>query len=492
MLKHAPKEMAWEHTVMKPTLRKLLRWALLLAVLVCITATPVTSQTYTTLHHFNYGSDGGTPWAELVLSGDTLYGTTASGGSSAHGTVYKVKTDGSGFTVLHNFNFGTDGGYPGGEPRGGLVLAGDTLYGTTVNGGSSGYGSVFKINTDGTGFATLHNFGFADANPYAGLALSGSVLYGTTVGGSGPGQGGSSYGTIFRIGTDGTGYATLHSFSVPTSPDFSVGINADGTRPFGGLRLAGGVLYGTALAGGAGAHGTVFKINTDGSDFTTLYSFSAFGVGSANNDGSNPQGRLVLAGDTLYGTAYRGGTGSSGTVFAVNTDGSGFIALHHFTYGSDGGEPRAGLVLSGTTLYGTASHAGSQSNGTVFKVDTGGTEFATLHTFTGLGGQTPEAGLILAGNTLYGAAYAGGSGGNGTVYSLTLAAAAPRLAIARDGANVVLAWPVADAGFTLESTTDLTAPAAWTTVTPAPSEVAGKNTVTKPVTGTQIFYRLSQ
>jgi uncharacterized repeat protein (TIGR03803 family) len=320
MLKHAPKEMAWEHTVMKPTLRKLLRWALLLAVLVCIIAAPVTAQTFTTLHHFNYGSDGGTPWAELVLSGDTLYGTTASGGSSAHGTVYKVKTDGSGFTVLHNFNFGTDGGYPGGEPRGGLVLAGNTL----------------------------------------------------------------------------------------------------------------------------------------------------------------------------YGTAYRGGTGSSGTVFAVNTDGSGFIALHRFTYGSDRGEPRAGLVLSGTTLYGTASHAGSQSNGTVFKVDTGGTGFATLHTFTGLGGQTPEAGLILTGNTLYGEAYAGGSGGNGTVYSLTLAAAAPRLAIARDGANVVLAWPVADAGSTLESTTDLTAPAAWTTVTPAPSEVAGKNTMTKAVTGTQIFYRLSQ
>lgn len=99
MLKHASKEMAHESIMMKPIFRKLLRWALLLAVLVCITTASVTAQTFTTLHHFNYGSDGGTPWAELVLSGDILYGTTASGGSSAHGTVYKVKTDGSGFTA---------------------------------------------------------------------------------------------------------------------------------------------------------------------------------------------------------------------------------------------------------------------------------------------------------------------------------------------------------------------------------------------------------
>ena len=91
--------------------------------------------------------------------------------------------------------------------------------------------------------------------------------------------------------------------------------------------------------------------------FKVLYSFtSSGGPAYTNSDGAGPFGGLVLSGNTLYGTAGRGGSSDAGTVFKVNTDGTGFTNLHIFSDGSEGAEPQetAGLVLSSNTLYGTA------------------------------------------------------------------------------------------------------------------------------------------
>jgi uncharacterized repeat protein (TIGR03803 family) len=87
--------------------------------------------------------------------------------------------------------------------------------------------------------------------------------------------------------------------------------------------------------------------------FSTLYSFTN------GSDGSAPEAGLILSGNTLYGTAYNGGSADAGTVFKVNTDGTGFATLYSFTNGSDGANPQAGLILSGTTLYGTAQYGGT-------------------------------------------------------------------------------------------------------------------------------------
>src|SRR2546422_929481 len=113
----------------------------------------VAAQTFTTLHSFT-GSDGAAPFAGLILSGTTLYGTANTGGSSGAGTVFAINTDGTGFTNLHSFTGGSDGA----TPYGGLVLSGNTLYGTATYGGSSGNGTVFKVNTDGSGFTNLYSF----------------------------------------------------------------------------------------------------------------------------------------------------------------------------------------------------------------------------------------------------------------------------------------------------------------------------------------------
>src|ERR1035437_738706 len=328
---------------MKTYIKNLFLLPALIAGLGLIPAGRVTAQTFKNLHSFTYyGSDGATPDAGLILSGNTLYGTTSAGGDWYGGTVFKINTDGTGLATLYSFNY-SDGDYP----YAGLILSGNILYGTTVEGGSSANGTVFAVNTDGTGFTNLHSFtataGPLSINsdgvtPYAGLILSGNTLYGTAFGG-----GSSGYGTVFAVNTNGTGFTNLHSFTA-----LSNYANSDGANPAAGLILSNNTLYGTAVYGGSSGSGTAFKVNTNGTGFTNLHSFTALPASSpyTNSDGAVPEGGLILSGNTLYGTASQGGSSGVGTVFALNTDGMGFTNLHNFT-GGGGANPYAGLILSG-------------------------------------------------------------------------------------------------------------------------------------------------
>jgi uncharacterized repeat protein (TIGR03803 family) len=357
--------------------------------------TTVAATSFTNLYVF---TDNGGPMGSLVLSGNTLYGTTFQGGSSGEGTVFAVNTDGTGFTNLHTFTGFSDGGLP----FAGLILSGNTLYGTAQFGGSSGDGTVFAVNTDGTGFTNLWNFtaGSDGALPYGGLILSGNTLYGTTSGTFW--DYGSLYGTVFAVNTNGTNFRVLHTFTG----------GSDGAMPQASLILSGNTLYGTASDGGSSGQGTVFSVNTTDNGFKTLHSFTN------GTDGAYPQAGLLLSGNTLYGTAFQGGSSDYGTVFSVNTDGTGFTTLYSFTNGNDGAWPFAGLILSGNTLYGTTS--GFTTWGTVFAISTNGRSFTALYSGGGSDGVSPYADLLLSGNTLYGTSAAGGSSGNGTVFALTV------------------------------------------------------------------------
>jgi uncharacterized repeat protein (TIGR03803 family) len=375
------------------------------------------AQSFTNLYYFTNGTDGAYPVAGLTLSGTTLYGTTQEGGSSGNGTVFAVNTDSAGFRSVYTFTNGTDGA----SPYAGLTLSGTTLYGTAANGGTAGSGTVFAVNTNGTDFTTICSFtttsdpGNSDGTnsdgttPLAGLLLFGNTVYGTAQYG-----GGMAYGTVFKVNTDRLNFTNLHSFTN----------GSDGAFPQAGLILSGDTLYGTANGGGSGRLGTVFAVSTNGTGFTNLHSFTG------GSDGGAPDAGLILSGNTLYGTAYGGGSASNGTVFKVNTDGSGFTNLHSFTNGSDGANPLGGLILSGNTLFGTASGGGTAGNGTVFAVKTNGTGFTILYAFTetsgsfpgpafNIDGANPKAGLILSSNILYGTAANGGTGGYGTVFALS-------------------------------------------------------------------------
>ena len=185
-------------------------------------------------------------------------------------------------------------------------------------------------------------------------------------------------------------------------------------------------------------------------------------INYTNSDGFHPGAKLVLSGNTLFGTALEGGNSGFGTLFAVNTNGSGFTTIHHFSYppgypftinNSDGANPVDGLVLSGNTLFGMTVYGGSTSWGAIFAVNLNGSGFTTLHHFAAPSpatcnsfGYNAAGGLLLAGNTLYGTTVESGDLGYGAVFNLTLPVP-PQLTIARSGTNAVLRWPTNAAWF---------------------------------------------
>jgi uncharacterized repeat protein (TIGR03803 family) len=357
------------------------------------------AQTYSILHDFADPGGGQFPATPLVCAGTTLYGMS-------NGKLFKVNTDGSGFTVLHDTGF-----HEWVQNSCGIVLSGSTLY---VAVGMEywaiphgGYGILFRIATDGTGYTLMKQFtrdqdgGFPNTTP----VLSGNTLYGTAgVGGN------SDLGVIWKINTNGSGFTVIKHFTG----------GSDGASPYASLLLSGSVLYGTTQSGGVTnasypyGMGTVFEVNTDGSGYTVLHQFLDAG------EGASPQGPLALSEGMLYGTATSGHSGA-GTIFKIRPDGSGLAVVKNFAGGSDGSGPRGNLVLAGTTLYGATYRGGSSDKGTLFKVNTDGSGFLTLKRFNGTDGCWPWAGMVLSGTTLYGTTSQGGRDGNsGVVFALVL------------------------------------------------------------------------
>jgi uncharacterized repeat protein (TIGR03803 family) len=211
-------------------------------------------ETVTALHTFDSATTGTKPYAKLIQGTDgTLYGTTSEGGSGFSGTVYKLNPDGTGFTVLHNFDLSTTGGLP----YAGLLQGADgALYGTTPTGGSSTHGTAYKLNPDGTGFTVLKHFdgNTSGGQPYGGLMqATDGALYGAAYTG-----GGLGFGTVFRLNPDGTGFTVLHHFDPSTASNI-----AGGYLYAGLVQGTGGALYGTTSQGGPGSAGTIFRFLFD-------------------------------------------------------------------------------------------------------------------------------------------------------------------------------------------------------------------------------------
>jgi uncharacterized repeat protein (TIGR03803 family) len=371
---------------------------------------PASGGTPTVLASFN-GTDGASPQAGLILSGGTLYSTTDSGGADSRGEVFSVPVTGGTPTVLASFNGSTNGDAPNG-----LVLSGSALYGTTEGGGASGDGEVFSLPVTGGVLTVLASFnGTTDGDlPDAGLILSGSTLYGTTELGSA-----DSYGTIFSLPLTGGTPTMLTSFD-----------NTDGAYVEAGVILSGSTLYGTASSGGALDAGTVFSLPATGGTPTVLASFDD------GPDGESPEASLILFGSTLYGTTNLGGAADNGEVFSVPTAGGTPTVLTSFNDDQDGSLPAAGVLLSGSTLYGTTFYGGSGNNdGEVFSVPITGGLPTVLASFNDADGIHPEAGLILSGSTLYGTTSAGGSSGDGELFSLPVTGGTPTVLTSFDGAD---------------------------------------------------------
>jgi uncharacterized repeat protein (TIGR03803 family) len=492
----------------------------------------MSAQTFTNLYFFTAGftnKDGAEPSGSLLLSGNTLYGSAGAGGTNGTGSMYAIMTNGVGFTNYHSFSARTANSLghatnsDGAGPTGGFILSGSLLYGTAFAGGTNGNGTVFAVNTNGTGFTVLHYFSAGKTNavglltnsegatPYTGLILSGTNLYGTACYG-----GANGYGTVFALSTNGSVFTTLHTFTALTPVTSN---NIDGANPYAGLLLSGSTLYGTTQFGGTNATGTVFAINASGSGFTNLHNFAVAAPNAANHitnsDGANGRARLVLSGSTLFGTATFGGTNSYGTVFALQTNGTGFTIIHQFSNGAtnalfmltntDGAYPQGGVILSSSNLYGAAEYGGTLGLGTLFSLNTNGGNFAVLQAFpaasfnlsffaeTNSIGGYPQSALMLADGVLYGSAALDAPYGSGSLFSFTLGpvVSTPMIAISHSGTNVLMAWPTNFTGYALYYTTNL-APADWIIVSQTPVIVGAQYVVTNRNSGAHLFYRLSQ
>jgi len=370
------------------------------------------AQTYSVLHNFmGMPTDGSSPEGALIEDPNTgaLYGTTENGGTGTNiwGTLFTIAKDGTGYAVLHSISPPDDGS--GANPRCTLLQGTDgALYGATFAGDLNVIAN-FRLNTNGSGFTVIGPRGLSIQ---AGLiqGRSDGRLYGPALSQTPD----SPMGNVFAMNTDGSGYSVLHNFT---------NMPPDGSGPFGGLLEASdGALYGTTRPGGSNNQGTIFTINEDGTGYTVLHEIKNNG----SLEGAFPDGALVEESDgLLYGTAEGGGTGDEGTLFAMAKDGTGFVVLHTFgSFAADGNSPRAGVVFGPDgALYGTTFTGGSGANGTIFRVNTDGTGYTVLHNFTGSpndGGLPSGAVLFGSDGAIYGTTSRGGSAGGGVVYQLIL------------------------------------------------------------------------
>ncbi len=369
------------------------------------------------VYSFGGNADGEYTDTELVRdSAGNLYGTSVQGGIFGGGTVFQVTPAGV-HTVLYDFTGGADGG----EPYKGVTLdAQGNLYGTAVTGGGGscegGCGVVYKLSNSGGSWnqTVIHTFTGSDGSgPGSPVAIDkNGDVFGTT-----PTGGANGIGVVYQLREDAGAwkFRVIHTF---TGGDDGGGGSASRL-----LIDAAGNLFGVCTVGGANGFGTVFEMSQHQGQWqlTTLYAFKD------SPDGALPYGGLVAdKGGNFYGTTYYAGASDLGTVYQLTKINGVWTerVLYSFQGGSDGGSPISTLVADAAgNLYGTTSEGGAAACGcgTIFKMsrDSSGKWTETVaYRFPG----TPQPGFAYNGlvadpsGIFYGATVHGGSGNDGAIY----------------------------------------------------------------------------
>ena len=397
--------------------------------------------TETVLYSFGEGptagkckiNDGADPKGSLtfVTATGLLFGTTSTTTSegTGFGTIFQIMPSGAGYAVDHFFTgMKSDGSDP---QHNAMTLVGTVLYGTTLTGGKHNNGSIFSINDDGTEYSTPLLFDFpasavnnAGDQPFSNFVAVGSVLFGMASEGGHKG-GLTGNGDIFSFDTSSATYTRLYSFSGGTGFD-----------PHGQLILDpnGHTFYGMTPVGGKHRVGVIFSFSSKCSagnskcknKYKVLHNFACPGNSTPlcmdSNDGATPDhGALVQSGSTLFGLTTFGGSHGQGSLFSIHTNGTHFTILQNFGKPgtNDGINPYGSLLLNGTVLYGTTRLGGSKDEGTVFQINTDGTNYDRIWEFQlAPDAAKPIDNVILVDNTLFGMTEGGGQCGNGAIFAL--------------------------------------------------------------------------
>lgn len=367
------------------------------------------------------------------------------------------------------YTFGQDQPATSGYYPTGLIAAGSKLMGVTSVGGQQNFGTIFAVNRDGSNFQPLYQIDSL-ASPPSTLFLDGGYVYGANsttdsmifraaVDGSGltilqrfvnegvaslstsnagtlygvtPSGGSSQLGSIFSVNEDGSNFTTLHSFT-----------GVDGSDPRWGSIISNNILYGTTVDSGGRniGNGTIFSYNLKSGAFSQLMQFPQ------NEDlGTDPL-LSVAVGNKLYGVALSGGANGAGAVFDFDTSDNSFHLLHSFQFTGPFFGVGKSLVTDGAALYGTIDNTGDYNEGAIYRINLDGSGYTIIHSFGGPGdASSPIGSLVLDGSTLYGVTNGGGplpngNMGYGIVYSLSVPEPAMSAIIFCAVAGLILARP---------------------------------------------------
>lgn len=245
---------------------------------------------YEVLHEFgtSYGRD---PFGDLVQMADgRIYGLAGGGGEplpggASGGLIFSYDPQTQLYEMRHSF-LTADGEFQGTTPPHGMTLGLDgKLYGTCLNGGEFGHGTIYSFDPEDDSFNTVHSFddGLYGRSPDCRLLLGADgKLYGTASSG-GP----TLYGTIFRFDPTINHYSVIHSFNW-----ISGVVQGRTPRSYQLVETNPGVFYGTTSAGGANFRGDLYRYSYINNSLTTLTNFGGDGPIDGYSLMALPDGRL--------------------------------------------------------------------------------------------------------------------------------------------------------------------------------------------------------
>ena len=330
------------------------------AAFLCAAMSASAALTETVLYSLTNNPDGAVPSSSLVISGTNLFGLSSYGGSQGSGTIFNVSTDG----VAH------------------AVIDSVTTYPNTIAVIQLGWTNA----TTGTNATVTNNVsngqpGWGPFNPSGDIVVSGGNVYFTTLNG---GTYDSAYGrypnkgTLLKASTTaGAGYVDLGVIDSG---------NWGGSRPNGVILSADGVLFGTTQKGGSPLDaGTLYSSTLAGSS-SILHVF-----GMQSGDGIWPIGGLVEStNQVILGTTTFGGKYNKGTIYSINTNGTGYLTVYSFGANTnDGIYPNAPMCIdSASALWGVTPSGGTNGLGTIFEIPIvagvyNATNYSEVYSFAG-------------------------------------------------------------------------------------------------------------